>query len=90
MHKIGFEVDEQTYTDFINLIPWGSRQRILEIMAKDLLKAVKNHPGKVIAGLLTRTLGTENIVKELKYGSSENAWTGIHDENSRGTNNCHT
>jgi hypothetical protein len=61
--RISVEVSEEQQIRFANAIPWGLRSRVLAILVEDLLSLVEKEGNIVIAALVERAIGIEEVVK---------------------------
>lgn len=63
--RLSYEISEESYNRFINLIPWGLRTKIIALLLDDLLDLIEENGEIVLAAILNRTINASHVMKGL-------------------------
>ncbi|MFA6973091.1 MAG: hypothetical protein WC208_17060 [Gallionella sp.] len=64
--RLSVEISEETFKRMQDRIPWGLRTKVMSILLEDLLSLVESHGNVVLAAVLDRRIGAQDVVKELR------------------------
>ena len=61
--RLSIELTEQQASDLRNLVPWGLKNSLFQIIVDDMIELIKKHGQIFVAALLDRKIKLNKIVK---------------------------
>lgn len=68
--RMSIDITVEQKRELDKFLDWGMKRKVFSIIIDDLIEAVKENGPEVIGALLTRSIKTGDITKELKGGDT--------------------
>jgi hypothetical protein len=69
--KFTMEITELQQKRLANLIPWGTRRRLITVILDDVLDVIEQHGEMVIAALLSKRITIIDLLKAVQQVDKE-------------------